>query len=974
MKSTKLTSKLTIRSKLAVALVVPLAMLALFAASQVQTASEKRDRVHQQAGLATSATGPSGLLTALASERDYQTLRAIGSQGQLQGGPKNQSEAMRRTDTALGSFRNQLADVGGRAGDNYRSTLNSVGSELEQLRDQADKAASKAASPAGAKQAEQLFDRYTDLVTNLLDADQRSGASIDDADLRNGAELLNALARQRDIEARLAITAGIAQLAGDPVAKVEAQGLAGRMMAGNDDLVHVRADGAYRRAILGPLTHADRERAVAQLNAAATNAAGTDFKTLLAAVPSSSTWLGQAAGATSVIVQQRADDLTTAATNDQRNWIAITIGFIVLAMVLLWLASRWITRPLKSLADQATAMATERLPEAVRAILDTPTDAEVQVPDVEPVTVKAGGEVLEVAEALNQVQDSAVQLAVEQATLRRNVADAYVNLGRRNQNLLSRQLEFITNLENDESDPETLEHLFKLDHLATRMRRNAESLLVLAGHAPPRTWGAPVPVGDVVRGALGEVEGYQRVRLRHLDDADVDGAAAADVSHVIAELTENALAFSPPDADVEIYGRKDEHGYVLTIVDSGIGMAAEDLERANALISSANALTFAPSRFLGHYVVAQLAQRHGLGVHLAASPAGGITAMIGLPPVLLGMQPAPEVDQPGVTEPADGDVVEEAVPLPTRPLAALPRRDAAPEVETEPVAAPEADGPASEHDLPVAGATVLAFAAPEPQPQTPEPPAAEPPAPEIPAPEVIAPVAFVEPEPPVLEAVPELEPVAPEPEPVTSAAAEPEIGLDPVPEPPVEKARPRLGIGSFADLRATPTPRTAEPAPEAAPEPVASASEAPAPAAPPLHPDFDPAAPDRRVAFSEVAQAVDVAAGREAEAPAFSEDLLPNRLPKRGRRSNKAVWSREKPAKPQLAPPPAPVGAPTPAPQAATTATSGAPPAPPVAPAAEETPKAPAGDGDRLAFFAAFRSAAEQAREEAGIDDRRVGH
>jgi signal transduction histidine kinase len=676
--------------------------------------------------------------------------------------------------------------------------------------------------------------------------------------------------------------------------------------------------------------------------------------------------LSQAASGTSVLVQQRADDLTTAATNDQRNWIAITIGFLVLAMVLLWLASRWITRPLKSLADQATAMATERLPEAVRAILDTPTDADVQVPDVEPVTVKAGGEVLEVAEALNQVQDSAVKLAVEQATLRRNVADAYVNLGRRNQNLLSRQLEFITNLENDESDPETLEHLFKLDHLATRMRRNAESLLVLAGHAPPRTWGAPVAIGDVVRGALGEVEGYQRVRLRHLDDAEVDGAAAADVSHVVAELTENALAFSPPDADVEIYGRKDDHGYVLTIVDSGIGMAAEDLDRANALISSANALTFAPSRFLGHYVVAQLAQRHGLGVHLAASPAGGLTAMIGLPPVLLGMQPAPDVDQSGVTEGADREVVEGVVPLPTRPLAALPRRDAAPDVETEPATAPEADGPASDRDLPVAGATVLAFAAPEPQLQTPEPPAPEP----------AAPVAFVEPEPPVLEAVPELEPVAQEPEPVGSAAAEQEIGPNPVPEPPVEKARPRLGIGSFADLRATPTPRTAEPVPAAAPEPVAPASEAPAPAAPPLHPDFDPAAPDHRVAFSEVAQAVDVAAGRGAEAPAsaFSEDLLPNRLPKRGRRSNKAVWSREKPAKPQLAPPPAPAGAPTPVPQAAHAATSGAQPEPPVAPAAEETPKAPAGDGDRLAFFAAFRSAAEQAREEAGIDDRRVGH
>ncbi len=296
--------------------------------------------------------------------------------------------------------------------------------------------------------------------------------------------------------------------------------------------------------------------------------------------------------------------------------------------------------------------------------------------------VHAGGEVHDVEVALNKVQDSAVSSRSSRRRLRRNIADAYVNLGRRNQNLLSRQLEFITQLENDESDPETLEHLFRLDHLATRMRRNAESLLVLAGLAPPRTWSAPVAMGDVVRGALGEVEGYRRVRLRHVDDARVDGAAAADVSHVIAELVENALSFSPPDADVEVYGRRDDHGYVITIVDSGIGMHDEELERANSLISSANALTLAPSRFLGHYVVAQLAARHGLTVHLAASPAGGLTAMVALPgrtarrDELAARRPAAEAsrfaphDRPTLNAPPDG----------------LPRRESAPSAPAAPIA------------------------------------------------------------------------------------------------------------------------------------------------------------------------------------------------------------------------------------------------------------------------------------------------
>src|SRR5712691_7504739 len=347
----------------------------------------------------------------------------------------------------------------------------------------------------------------------------------------------------------------------------------------------------------------------------------------------------------------------------------------MLAIALLWLTNRWITRPLRALADQAVAMAGQRLPAAVKEILESPVNEAVARPEVEPVRVRAGGEVHEVAVALNMVQDSAVSLAVEQATLRQNIADAYVNLGRRNQNLLSRQLEFITQLENDESDPETLEHLFRLDHLATRMRRNAESLLVLAGLAPPRTWSAPVAIGDVVRGALGEVEGYRRVRLRHVDDARVDGAAAADVSHVIAELVENALSFSPPDADVEVYGRRDGHGYVVTIIDSGIGMNEEELERANALISSANALTLAPSRFLGHYVVAQLAARHGLTVHLVASPAGGLTATIALPAVLLGLENAPFIERSGATAPGAPSTAE-----PERPVVGLPRRETATDV------------------------------------------------------------------------------------------------------------------------------------------------------------------------------------------------------------------------------------------------------------------------------------------------------
>ncbi len=580
------------------------------------------------------------------------------------------------------------------------------------------------------------------------------------------------------------------------------------------------------------------------------------------------------------IVTARTRSLTSAAQDEERNWIAMTIGSVMLAIALLWLTSRWITRPLRALADQATAMAGQRLPTAVQEILETPVNEEIVQPEVEPVRVHAGGEVNDVEVALNKVQDSAVSLAVEQATLRRSVADAYVNLGRRNQNLLSRQLEFITQLENDESDPETLEHLFRLDHLATRMRRNAESLLVLAGLAPPRTWSAPVAMGDVVRGALGEVEGYRRVRLRHVDDARVDGAAAADVSHVVAELVENALSFSPPDADVEVYGRRDDHGYVITIVDSGIGMHEDDLERANALISSANAVTLAPSRFLGHYVVAQLAARHGLTVQLAASPAGGLTAMVALPSALLGLAPVQPNERPA-------EVAAPVVPPsaePERPVTALPRRESGAET-------PPTTGRGSAAPISFRGA-----AAPPPELQ------------------LVAPIDDEDDD--VIDVAYDPDPVdalsardgddiavgAPEPEPEPEAVpSADETPTTPEPPAPARPARPRLGLGSFADLRgAKVQPAPAEAADEAPADGPSPSLPAPAVASG-VDPDRPaPLAPDRRASFAEVAEAVDVAAGRPAESNSgspFSEDLIPQRLPKRGRRNSKleTPWVRQRP-------------------------------------------------------------------------------
>jgi hypothetical protein len=315
--------------------------------------------------------------------------------------------------------------------------------------------------------------------------------------------------------------------------------------------------------------------------------------------------------------------------------LACLAGAVYLAVV----ASRSIARPLAVLAAEANRMAGERLPEAVRRA--TAGDGD-DPPQSVPVPAESSAEVRQVADAFDRVQATAYALATEQATLRRSTTESLANLGRRNQNLLRRQLGFITRLEREESDPAGLANLFELDHLATRMRRNAESLLVLVGAASLRQWSEPLPIADVIRAAVSEVEEYRRVTLRRVDDTMVAGAVVSGVAHMLAELVENGLTFSPPDADVEIQGRRIGDSYLIAITDQGIGMSAADLAVANQRLRGEGDFLGAPARFLGHYVVGRLAVDLGVEVQLTPSPVTGVTARLTLPAPLLAPS-APEV-------------------------------------------------------------------------------------------------------------------------------------------------------------------------------------------------------------------------------------------------------------------------------------------------------------------------------------------
>ncbi|MFE5483738.1 nitrate- and nitrite sensing domain-containing protein [Streptomyces sp. NPDC056527] len=336
----------------------------------------------------------------------------------------------------------------------------------------------------------------------------------------------------------------------------------------------------------------------------------------------------------------RAGELSAAATWQLAGFLGLGFLIVAVAAALAVLSARSITRPLGALAEEADEVAGVRLREAVQRIQEADAGSGTAAtplpcrPDA-PVPGSAQ-EITQLAAALRNVERTAVGLAAQQAALRRNTSESLANLGRRNQSLLRRQLGLITALESQEIDPEALGELFELDHLATRMRRNAESLLVLAGeHEPQRAWPGTVTIREVVQSAVAEVEQYRRVATADIEACRVRGDAVADLSHLLAELIENALVYSAVQLPVEVYGWRDLDEYCLAVVDRGVGMGAEALARANARLAGDESFLVAPTRQLGHYVVGRLAARLGAQVELRPTDGTGITAYVCLPATVL---------------------------------------------------------------------------------------------------------------------------------------------------------------------------------------------------------------------------------------------------------------------------------------------------------------------------------------------------
>ncbi|WP_037361498.1 sensor histidine kinase [Amycolatopsis orientalis] len=337
-------------------------------------------------------------------------------------------------------------------------------------------------------------------------------------------------------------------------------------------------------------------------------------------------------------LRAQADELASNAVRSA--WVGgvIVLAALVAALMLMLVIARLMLRPLRVLRKTALDVAYTRLPETVQAILDDPDPVNASKKAVDPVPVLTRDEIGEVARSFDVVHEQAVKMAAEQALLRENVNGIFVNLSRRSQRLVERQLGVIDRLEADEQDPDHLASLFELDHLATRLRRNGESLLVLSGAGLAKSVPKPVPAADVIGAAVSEIEQYARIEIGIVPEVAVQGLAIHDLVHVLAELLDNATYFSEPETKITVRAvitRK--KALAIQVTDHGVGMSEERLAEVNERLADPPDLDVSVTRRMGLYVVARLAQRHGIEVRLRENEdiEGGVIARVVVPAELL---------------------------------------------------------------------------------------------------------------------------------------------------------------------------------------------------------------------------------------------------------------------------------------------------------------------------------------------------
>jgi signal transduction histidine kinase len=629
-----------VRSKLIAVLVIPAVAFLVLASFLTGSLVANAQGFEDGRKLAELGRQVTALVHELQAERDLSVAFTASGNEDVR---KAMGEQQPRVDQAVAAYREAEAPLHDDLGDRLRGRFDAARAGLDDL-DALRESARSSSLTARAVAAE-----YSRIIDQFLDVNTEIATPGGDEDLSQAVGSFNDLSRAKEVtsQVRGVLYALAFQKNFEFGGFQEFSGLAAQQQAAFDQF-QANANDAQRQ-LFADTVQGQAVLQVDRLQQEVTRSqSGEDLdpEQWLAASTTEIELLRNVENQLLEDVVGQSGDLSSSAQRDAiRNalLIAIILGIALLALLLV---ARSMAQPLQQLRARAIDIAQRGLPDAVQRLRTTERgDLDVAV---EPIGIDSKDEIGQVAQAFQEVQKVAVRVATEQAALRRSIGDMFTNMARRSQTLIDRQLELLDDLEREETDPEALGYLFRLDHLATRMRRNAEDLIVLSGADPGRNWVQPMTLVDVVRNAAAEVEEYQRVELLPLADYEVVGHAAVDVIHLLAELVENATAFSPPNTKVQIAGQQVPHGYVVEIEDRGLGMSDEELIQANERLANPPEIDFALSRVLGLYVVGRLAQRYGIKIQLRHSWYGGVTALTLLPNSLLVFPQMPQV----LSEPA----------------------------------------------------------------------------------------------------------------------------------------------------------------------------------------------------------------------------------------------------------------------------------------------------------------------------------
>ncbi|MFD9895575.1 nitrate- and nitrite sensing domain-containing protein [Amycolatopsis sp. NPDC059027] len=657
----------------------------------------------------------------LQRERDL-TVRYVASN--RPGNTADLAAQRQRVDQAIGTFERTLADSKPRLGPSAAGSLQEMSDRLRVL------GGIRYSAEHSAYPADAVLRSYSGVVSGLLDISDAAAADVSDPELGRLRLAGNALARIKDqMSVKRAVMAEA--LAAGNLDRERTRALLGaeaELAAARSDyrtFATPQQQRMYDDTVIGLVVDIGNNMVESAITRAANGQGlgGLDPDQWDASATHTVNLTFRVQQSLLVQLQQRTDALAAQARTAAIWDGGIVLGVLLVAGVLSVVIARSLLRPLRILRRTALEVAEHRLPAAVQGLLTDPEPAPENLRHrlaVAPVPVFTREEVGQVARAFDAVHGEAVRLAGEQALLRENVNAMFVNLSQRSQDLVERQLSVLDRMEAREEDPTTLAGLFELDHLATRMRRNSENLLVLSGTDFLRDDAGPVVGDEIIGAALSEVEDYRRVELGAAPQLAVRGEAVNDLVHVVSELLENATRYSGQNTTVTVSSTRTATGdWRIEITDRGAGMPQAEIDRTNARLAEPPDVDVEVSRRMGLFVVATLAARHHIDVSLSAGEDKGIVAVVVVPAALIvEAPPLPEPPPPVIEPPAEPapellaplapltppepeapqEVAEEEAPFGQVPEPGPPRR--APVVETTPEW-PSADEESPlDHDVP----------------------------------------------------------------------------------------------------------------------------------------------------------------------------------------------------------------------------------------------------------------------------------